>query len=119
LHHFSQRYALFFIAPLTKKTATGVVIDTKANRFFKLMEVEKHMPNTNEALFSSQISTGAHCLIPSAARPAHSHSHVGEQARVKLKLYNLRHPEHTFFYKTIAEHFQARHELASAGRFDG
>ena len=57
--------------------------------------------------------------MPAAARPTHSHSHVGGQASAKPKLYNLRHPERTLLYQTIAEHFETRFELASAGQFDG
>jgi carbohydrate kinase (thermoresistant glucokinase family) len=37
----------------------------------------------------------------------------------KPKLYNPRHPERTLLYKTIAEHFETWHALASAGQFDG
>jgi len=37
----------------------------------------------------------------------------------KPKLYNPRHPERSLLYRTIAEHFETWHELASAGQFDG
>ena len=59
--------------------------------------------------------------MPATARPsqAHSHSHAGGQAGSKPKLYNPRHPERTLLYQTIAEHFEAWFELASAGQFDG
>jgi hypothetical protein len=40
-------------------------------------------------------------------------------AGAKPKLYNPRHPERTLLYRTIAEHFETWHELASAGQFDG
>jgi len=32
--------------------------------------------------------------------------------------YNPRHPERTLLYRTVAEHFEAWFELASAGQFD-
>ncbi len=35
------------------------------------------------------------------------------------KLYNLRHPERTLLYQTVAEHYETWAELASAGQFDG
>jgi len=62
----------------------------------------------------------------SQARP-HSHHHAGHSApatapsasATKPKLYNPRYPERTLLYRTIAEHFETRHELASAGQFDG
>jgi hypothetical protein len=61
--------------------------------------------------------------MPTAARPAypHAHPHAGGQsgAKPKPKLYNPRHPERTLLYKTIAEHFETWHALASAAQFDG
>ena len=36
-----------------------------------------------------------------------------------LLLYNPRHPERTLLYQTVADHFETRLELASAGQFDG
>lgn len=37
----------------------------------------------------------------------------------KTRLYNPGHPERTLLYPTIAEHFETRHALASAGHLDG
>jgi hypothetical protein len=37
----------------------------------------------------------------------------------KPELFNLRHPERTLLYQTVAEHYQTWLELASAGQFDG
>ncbi len=55
---------------------------------------------------------------PCAARPYPKPGpHVGVSS--KPKLYNPRHPERTLLYKTIAEHFETWHALASAGQFDG
>ena len=55
---------------------------------------------------------------PCAARPYPKPGpHVG--VSFKPKLYNPRHPERTLLYKTIAEHFETWHALASAGQFDG
>jgi hypothetical protein len=42
--------------------------------------------------------------MPAAARPTHAHSHAGEQAGAKPKLYNPRHPERALLYQTIADH---------------
>ena len=57
--------------------------------------------------------------MPATARPTQAHSHAGGQAGAKPKLYNLRHPERTLLYQTIAEHFETWFELSSAGQFDG
>ncbi len=57
--------------------------------------------------------------MPATARPTLLRPHAGGQAGAKPKLYNPRHPERTLLYKTIAEHFETWHELASAGQFDG
>jgi Transposase zinc-binding domain len=40
-------------------------------------------------------------------------------ATSKPKLYNLRHPERTLLYQTVAEHYETWLELACAGQFDG
>ena len=52
--------------------------------------------------------------LPATARPTQAHSHAGGQAGAKPKLYNPRHPERILLYRTIAEHFETWHELASA-----
>ena len=59
--------------------------------------------------------------MPATAPPAQAHAHrlAGVQAGAKPKLCNPRHPERTVLYQTIAEHFKAWFELASAGQFDG
>ena len=57
--------------------------------------------------------------MPATARPTQAHSYAGGPAGAKPKLYNPRHPERTLLYKTIAEHFETWHALASTGQFDG
>ena len=49
--------------------------------------------------------------------PATAQSHA--RSATKPKRYNPRHPKRTLLYRTVAEHFETWHALASAGQFDG